>query len=457
MFKRNRLLLGIIFLASLLFLAYFMVRAYSLITAPLSKEPIHYLFEPGASVRRLAVDLQQRHLFEHPRLFLLLAYLKGAADQLKAGEYYFDSGVSASQLLDQMRAGQMIVHRFTIVEGWTVQQLLKAFYTSPYIQASTQKNLSQLFVKSGLPRQNPEGLFFPATYYFSGQTTDSDLLKRAYQLLDKKLNTAWSQRVDHLPYKTPYEGLIAASLVEKETALPKERPMIAGVIARRLAKGIPLQIDATVIYGLGAAYFGKLTSDDLKKDNPYNTYTRRGLPPTPIAMPSLNAIEAVFHPDQSQNLYFVAKGDGSHQFSSDLMQHNEAVKRYQLDRHYPNILPKRYHCESQWYLSKKMKHFFCLLEAFSVAQNSDLVQLNSLSKSKVAPSTAVVLKKKPLPTHKKLYSSPNHTVSNRNPPKKKNNDSHHPSIVQPVRGRISESYERKMPTEARFVDYIRRD
>lgn len=428
MSKHNRLLIGIIFLVGLLFLTYFTVRAYRLITTPLSQQPIHYLFEPGTSVRRLAADLQQRHLFESPRLFLLLAYLKGAADQLKAGEYYFDSGITASQLLDQMRAGQVIVHRFTIVEGWTLQQLIKALHTSPYIQYSSQR-LSQLFVNSGLPRQNPEGLFFPATYYFSGQTTDSDLLKRAYQLLDKKLNAAWQQRADHLPYKTPYEGLIAASLVEKETALSKERPMIAGVIARRLEKGIPLQIDATVIYGLGSAYFGKLTSDDLKKDTPYNTYTRRGLPPTPIAMPSLNAIEAVFHPDQSQNLYFVAKGDGSHQFSSDLIQHNEAVKRYQLDRHYPNIFPKRLRCEPQWYLSKKLKSFFCQLEAFSVKNNSDQALLNSFSKS--ASAKSVALKKMPYHTHKKSYSS-NHPVSNT--PTKKNNDHRHPAIVRSVRG-----------------------
>ncbi len=223
-----------------------------------------------------------------------------------------------------------------------------------------QRSPAQVLTQLGLSARNPEGLFYPATYYFSANTRDSDLLKWSNLLLEKKLQTAWEARAEHLPYKTAYQALIAASLVEKETAIPKERPMIAGVIARRLKAGIPLQIDASIIYGLGAHYVGKLTLEDLHKDTPYNTYSRKGLPPTPIANPSYDSLRAVLHPDHSKNLYFVAKGDGTHQFSVDLVEHNRAVQRYQLDQRYPYIRKKR-SCQSFWYMSKSMRVFFCKL------------------------------------------------------------------------------------------------
>ena len=295
---------------------------------------------------------------------MLLAYFKVATSKLKPGEYLFDPGTRPGQMFDQMLAGHAIYHRFTLVEGWTFQQLITALNALPYVKHQlSHVSAAQVLANLGLPAQNPEGLFYPATYYFSLVTTDSDLLKWSYRLLEKKLHQAWKTRAVGLPYKKSYQALIVASLVEKETAIAKERPMIAGVIVRRLQAGIPLQIDASIIYGLGSAYSGKLTVEDLRKDTPYNTYTRRGLPPTPIASPSLASITAALHPDQSQNLYFVAKGDGSHQFSQNLSEHNLAVQLYQLDQRYPYLKKKssRLNCQNLWFVSQSMRTFFCQL------------------------------------------------------------------------------------------------
>jgi len=337
----------------------FSIQYIRFLWTPLSRtQTIHYFFEPGSSVHRLVSDLQAEGFIQHPNFFFFLAYWKGSTNKLKTGEYLFVPGTTPNQLLEQMLMGNVILHRFTIVEGWTFQQLMTALSALPDVKHHlSQVAPEQVLTNLGLPPQNPEGLFFPATYYFSLREEDSNLLKRSYQLLEKKLNQAWHARDPGLPYKTPYDALIAASLVEKETALAKERPMIAGVIARRLAKNMQLQIDASIIYGLGAAYTGKLTINDLRKDTPYNTYTRRGLPPTPIAIPSLISIDAILHPDHSENLYFVAKGDGSHQFSSNLIQHNVAVLIYQL-KHYPQVKMKVIRYQSHWYSSSTLKYLF---------------------------------------------------------------------------------------------------
>ncbi|MES2141987.1 MAG: endolytic transglycosylase MltG [Pseudomonadota bacterium] len=360
MSKRLTLFAFILLILSIFF-TYFAVQYHRFLITPLSKtQTIHYIFEPGSSLHHLVNDLTAQGYIHHPRFFFLLAYSKGATNKLKTGEYLFDAGTTPNQLLEQMLAGDVILHRFTIVEGWTFQQLMTALNTLPYVKhRMDQISPEQVLANLGLPPENPEGLFYPATYYFSLGAKDTDLLKWSYQLLEKKLSQAWSKRETGLPYKTRYDALIAASLVEKETAISKERPMIAGVIARRLQKGIPLQIDASIIYGLGSHYTGKLTIEDLRKDTPYNTYTRRGLPPTPIAMPSLSSIDAVLHSDHSQNLYFVAKGDGSHQFSSNLAEHNRAVQIYQLDMRYPYIRKRSKNCQSLWYLSRRMKSLFC--------------------------------------------------------------------------------------------------
>ena len=341
---------------------YFVSHYHRFLVTPLNPtKTLHIVFGPGSSVHHLLADLQQQADIPHPRYFLLLAYLKGATNKLKTGEYQFDPGTTPNQLLDQMLAGKAIFHRFTIVEGWTFQQIMSALnHVDSVKHQLRQVSPEQILANLGLPAQNPEGLFYPATYYYSAGVKDSDLLKWSYQLLEKKLHSAWEHRAEHLPYKTPYQALIVASLVEKETALANERPMIAGVIVRRLQAGIPLQIDASIIYGLGVHYTGKLTLEDLRKDTPYNTYTRKGLPPTPIASPSYASIMAALHPDHSQNLYFVAKGDGSHQFSAHLAEHNKAVQFYQLDQRYPYVKTRK-SCQSLWYVSKSMRAFFCKL------------------------------------------------------------------------------------------------
>ena len=355
-------LIALVILVVAFLLTYFVAHYHRFLESPLNKDQtIHIVFEPGSSVHHLIADLQSQGVMPHPRFFLLLAYFKGATNKLKIGEYQFDPGTTPGQLLDQMVAGKAIFHRFTIVEGWTFQQLITALNQLDSVKHQLKRaSPEQILANLGLPAQNPEGLFYPATYYFSAGVKDSDLLKWSYQLLEKKLQIAWKNRAADLPYKTPYQALIAGSLVEKETAVAKERPMIAGVIVRRLKAGIPLQIDASIIYGLGVHYTGKLTIEDLRKDTPYNTYTRRGLPPTPIGNPSLASIMAALHPDHSQNLYFVAKGDGSHQFSAHLAEHNLAVQRYQLDQRFPYV-KKRRSCQSLWYVSKSMRAFFCKL------------------------------------------------------------------------------------------------
>ena len=354
--------LACVILALVVPLTYFVKHYYQFLQTPFSStQTIHIVFEPGSSAHRLLEDLQSQGYIDHPRFFLLLAYFKGATSKLKPGEYLFDPGTRPGQMFDQMLAGHAIYHRFTLVEGWTFQQLITALNALPYVKHQlSHVSAAQVLANLGLPAQNPEGLFYPATYYFSLVTTDSDLLKWSYRLLEKKLHQAWKTRAVGLPYKKSYQALIVASLVEKETAIAKERPMIAGVIVRRLQAGIPLQIDASIIYGLGSA---KLTVEDLRKDTPYNTYTRRGLPPTPIASPSLASITAALHPDQSQNLYFVAKGDGSHQFSQNLSEHNLAVQLYQLDQRYPYLKKKssRLNCQNLWFVSQSMRTFFCQL------------------------------------------------------------------------------------------------
>ncbi len=353
-----------VILALLIPPTYFVKHYYQFLQKPFSQtQTIHIILEPGSSVHRLLEDLQGQGYIEHPRFFLLLAYFKGATSKLKPGEYLLDPGTRPGQMFDQMLAGNAVYHRFTIVEGWTFQQILSALNSLAYVQHSLNPvSATQVLANLGFPAQNPEGLFYPATYYFSLTIKDSDLLKWSYQLLEKKLQQAWKTRDANLAYKKPYQALIVASLVEKETAIAKERPMIAGVIVRRLQAGIPLQIDASIIYGLGAAYTGKLTIEDLRKDTPYNTYTRRGLPPTPIASPSLASINAALHPDQSENLYFVAKGDGSHQFSAHLAEHNLAVQLYQLDQRYPYIKKSSgLNCQHLWFVSKSMRTFFCQL------------------------------------------------------------------------------------------------
>jgi UPF0755 protein len=236
-------------------------------------------------------------------------------------------------LLNKIVAGEVEQFFLTIVEGWTFRQMLAAVHQHPEIDKKlAELNDEEIMRTLNLPAVHPEGQFMPDTYHFPDGTTDIQFLKRGWKAMQDYLHAQWQQRDEGLPLKSPYEALILASIVEKETGLARERPEIAGVFVRRLQKGMKLQTDPTVIYGIGPQFDGNIRRKDLRKDTPYNTYTRYGLPPTPIALPGKAAIKATLHPADGNSLYFVAKGDGSHQFSDTLDEHNRAVRRFQLGK-----------------------------------------------------------------------------------------------------------------------------
>lgn len=297
---------------------------------PAGQQSVSFVFVSGMSARKAAAVLRQQNLITRPLFFTLLMRLKGQERSLKAGEYYIESGKTTPwQLLEKMIAGDSIRHAFTIVEGWTFQQMIVALNANSYVKHTVQQmNAAQIMAKIGHPNELPEGRFAPDTYLFSGEVTDTWILIRAYQLMQRRLQIAWDQRSPEATYTCPYSALIAASLIEKETAYAPEKPIIAGVILHRLSQNKLLQVDPTVIYGMGAKYNGKLSKNDCLKDTSYNTYTRKGLPPSPIAMPSLESIEAALHPKSGTYLYYVAKGDGTHHFSNTFREQTNAVKKY---------------------------------------------------------------------------------------------------------------------------------
>ncbi|MEP6482890.1 MAG: endolytic transglycosylase MltG [Rudaea sp.] len=266
-----------------------------------------------------------------PIYWRVLARQMEVAGKLKAGEYAIDPGISPRMLLMKMAAGDVIQHRFTIVEGWTFAQLRAALGAETGIK-QTMASMDDVAVMRELGENDkpPEGWFLPETYSYVKGTTDIDVLRHAHASMQKQLDEHWPSRMPNAMLTTPYQALILASIVEKETAKPDERPQIAAVFLHRLQLGMKLQTDPTVIYGLGAAYDGKIHRRNLDTDTPFNTYTRAGLPPTPIAMPGAASINAVLHPAATDALYFVARGDGSHEFSPSLEAHNRAVSKYQL-------------------------------------------------------------------------------------------------------------------------------
>lgn len=260
-----------------------------------------------------------------------LARRLDVAGSLKVGEYALDPGITPRTLLLNMRNGKVINYRITIVEGWNIRQLRAAINAAtPLLHETRQLDDAALMKLLGHPGQHPEGRFLPETYVYSRGDSDVDVLKRAYEAMDKALAEVWKTRADDLPLKSPEEALILASIIEKETGLASERPQIAGVFARRLKLGMKLQTDPTVIYGIGSGYDGNIRRSDLLTDTPYNTYTRIGLTPTPIAMPGLDALRAAVNPAPGDALFFVALGDGSgsHVFTATLGEHNAAVARY---------------------------------------------------------------------------------------------------------------------------------
>ena len=305
------------------------------INSPLTIEQngLHHVIEPKSSLGQFADDLARRGVLKEPRYLIWLARWRDNDQAIKAGEYRFAAGTTPAMLLDQIVSGDVVLNSLTFIEGWTFKQMIEAMNSEKKLK-QTLAGLSdeQIMARLGWPGIHPEGRFYPDSYHFSTGMTDAAFLQRAYRTMEKRLAAEWSERQEGLPLKTADEALVLASIVEKETGVPAERPEIAGVFIRRLRQGMRLQIDPTVIYGLGDAFDGNLRRRDLRADTPYNTYTRGGLPPTPIAMPGGDAIHAAVHPAEGDTLYFVSRGDGSHQFSATLAEHNRAVRKYQLKR-----------------------------------------------------------------------------------------------------------------------------
>lgn len=285
----------------------------------------------GSSLKSVGTQLVNQGVLNEPWSFVFLVRLLSGASQIKAGSYLLDNGITPYQLFLVLTNGSNTQTSITFIEGWTFAQMRHALNKHESVKHMTMAYTDRQIMEEIDPKvTEPEGMFFPDTYYFSAGMSDKEILKRAYLTMQNRLTIAWENRQAGLPYKTPYDALIMASIVEKETGKASERPEIAGVFLNRLRIGMRLQTDPSVIYGLGTNFDGNLRKQDLLNDNPYNTYTRGGLPPTPIAMPGIGAIAAALHPAQTKSLYFVGKGDGSHIFSTNLNDHNNAVARYQL-------------------------------------------------------------------------------------------------------------------------------
>jgi UPF0755 protein len=326
---------GFLLICTSLVIAWFMME-YSHFTKTPLKLPVqgvNYLVEPGSSLSHIARDLEQKGILGNALYFRVLARLEGKAQQIKAGEYHIITGTNPSELLSLLVSGKVTSYSLTLIEGWNFKQVLAAVAENSALKHTLEGMMpEQVMEKMGHPGEHPEGRFLPDTYHFPRGTTDLAFLKRAHDAMSALLEKEWQNRDPGLPLKTPYEALILASIVEKETGQASERPRIAGVFVRRLQKGMKLQTDPTVIYGMGDDFDGNIRRKDLKTDTPYNTYVHGGLTPTPISMPGADAIRAVLHPDSGKSLYFVARGDGSHQFSDTLKEHNRAVRKYQLKR-----------------------------------------------------------------------------------------------------------------------------
>lgn len=300
---------------------------------PLPTTPFEFNVKSGTTLRGVAQQLAQAGVVAQPLLFTWVARMSGKGTALKAGNFALEAALTPWDLLQKLSKGDVTQSELKFIEGWTFQQMRQALDRAPGLQHETQGlSPGEIMAKLGFPDQHPEGRFFPDTYFFSSGISDLALLARAHKLMQAQLESAWRERAPNLPYATPDEALIMASIVEKETGQAAERPMIAGVFINRLRIGMLLQTDPTVIYGLGESFDGNLRRRDLLADTPYNTYTRAGLPPTPIAMPGLGALQAALQPAETKALYFVARGNGLHQFSSTLAQHNQAVNRYQRNQ-----------------------------------------------------------------------------------------------------------------------------
>jgi UPF0755 protein len=331
MIRIIKLVFAIGLLAGLGLAAWMLYYAKTPLNVPSASQEITIKANSGLS--SIANQLVEQGVIDHQFSFVLLARILGKESTLQAGEYTLNANVTPYALLLSLNNGKATQAKITFIEGKTFKQMLANLQANEAVKTTVQNaSNAEIMALVNPDKKHPEGLFFPDTYYFDRGTKDIVLLKRAHEIMMRKLEEAWQNREAGLPYKNSYEALIMASIVEKETGKASERPMIAGVFVNRMRMGMRLQTDPTVIYGMGDKFDGNIRRKDLRTDTIYNTYMRYGLPPTPIAMPSLAAIEAALHPAKTKALYFVGKGDGSHAFSNSLVQHNRAVAKYQLKR-----------------------------------------------------------------------------------------------------------------------------
>ncbi len=303
---------------------------YANLPLQLPHTPLEFSVKQGSSLRSVAKQLTESGVLDDPRSFIVMARVLGNAGEIKAGNYEFTHNLSPYRLLTKLTRGDVTLREISFIEGWTFNQLRKALNDNPGIRHDTT-NLSdvEILKRIDATENSAEGLFFPDTYFFTDGVSDLTILKRAYHTMESNLATAWETRAKDLPFSDSYQALITASIVEKETGQTTERRMVAAVLINRMKLGMKLEADPTVIYGMGEKFDGNLRKRDLTGDTIYNTYTREGLPPTPIALPGLASIQATLNPAETKALYFVSRGDGTTYFSDSLEEHNRAVTKYQ--------------------------------------------------------------------------------------------------------------------------------
>lgn len=297
------------------------------------EQPLLFDVPRGSSFIDVGGRLEAKGIVSDRFWLRLFGWLKPEQTQIKAGQYEFLDGMSPRDMLGVMVSGDTKHWFVQFIEGWTFEQMRTALARAERLEKVTgQWTNDQIMAAVGAEGEHPEGRFFPDTYAFTGSESDLDLLQRAFVRMETVLAEEWALRAEGLPYDNPYQALIMASIVERETGAPHERGQVAGVFVRRLQKGMRLQTDPTVIYGMGDSYQGRIGRKDLRTYTPYNTYRIDGLPPTPIALPGREAIHAALHPEDGDTLYFVARGDGTHTFSRTLSEHQKAVREFQLNR-----------------------------------------------------------------------------------------------------------------------------
>jgi UPF0755 protein len=321
-------LLGLMLAAALVFVG--MMGYFANKPLMLQASPADFTITAGSTLRSASRQIEEAGVAMPAWQFTLLGRALGKAAEIKAGSYQVVEGVTPLKLLEKLTRGDVTQAEIVLLEGWTFRQMRAALDAHAHVRHDTAGLTERQIMETLGAEGAAEGRFFPDTYLFAKGSSDLEILKRSYRQMEKLLHTEWGQRLANLPYASPYEALIMASIVEKETGQSQDRAQIASVFINRLKKGMLLQTDPTVIYGLGERFDGNLRKRDLQADGPYNTYTRTGLPPTPIAMPGLASIQATLHPVRTDAYYFVARGDGSSQFSRTLAEHNRAVAKYQL-------------------------------------------------------------------------------------------------------------------------------